>query len=151
MKKVFVGGVFNDTGGRESGFIRKLTNEFITHESLFVINGGFYDGLSPFLEDIGKIDVLFWFCDVPNDKPKLVNFIFEKNKNLKLIISKNNRQNKYTKEELQNRINFAKSYALVEFTDSAAGIAATVHKKDGLILLEKDSNIHNLAKTLKDL
>lgn len=152
LLKVFIGGVFDDEGGRPSGFINKLTSELIAIDSGWVvINGGTYEQLVSFIESFeGIIGTLCWFCDVPNDKPKIVNSIITKTPETKLVISKNNRSNKYTKLDLQTRIELAKASILLEFTESEGKIQTSIHSKSGLTLLEKEIDITRVARFLEE-
>lgn len=150
--KVFIGGIFNDEGGRPSGYINKLTQELLAIDSSWVVfNGGTYEQLVAFIESFDNlIGVLCWFCDVPNDKPKLVNNILTKTPQTKLVISKNNRLGKYTKRELQERIELAKASLLVEFTQNEGKIISSIHSKSGLTLLENEADIGRLARYIED-
>lgn len=142
---LFLGGVFDDNGGRQSSYIRKLTANLQDHlgNTWEIINGGFYNDLQKVIESkINSFSYIFWFCDIPNDKPKLVKNIYEANPNIILIISKNNKLNKYSIEELKDRINKANASYLIEFKSEENGtINATLLNKKGDILFSKEKEI----------
>jgi len=151
-KILFMGGVFNDEGGRPSGYVRQLTENLKNqskHE-IIVMNGGFYSNLNEtIVSQISQFQIIFWFCDVPNDKPKLVKYIKEQNPNSILIISKNNRSEKYTQDMLVERILKAQANYLLEFKNTFDGkINATLLSHLGYELMSKEQNIQVVASTL---
>src|SRR5699024_11333134 len=95
MKVYIVGGTFNGEQGRESGLISKIT-EYVKDNNLVrevkSLNGGNIKELVNIYEDekeLGSVDVIMWFANVPNE--------FDKYRNLKkkfprkmLITSKRN-------------------------------------------------------------
>lgn len=139
MNVLMVGGVFNNEGGRASGYFNKLTqaiNEWIPRHSrdidvaITVINGGTYESLKMSIDQVPGVTHLLWFADVPNDLPKLVPGLREKNPDMVLFISKNNRLGKYTRDDLHGRMVAADAQYLVEFTESRYihnQLDATVH------------------------
>lgn len=128
MKIALVGGVFDDQQGRASGYVRKL-HEAITAEvkrmdpeaDITALNGGRFSDLQAFLNQTEDFQALVWMGDIPNDKPKLVSLLKEKNHSLPLMISKNNRADKYSVEDLQGRMQKAGASLLLEFKNTEQG------------------------------
>ena len=131
MGITLVGGKFGsdtdpDSHGKRSGYIEKLKEQLIRHgitelsedHGILCYNGGSYDTL------IGTADtecnILLWFPDVPNDKPKLVEGIKKKFPQTLLITSKNNLDRQYTFYELLARALKVKANLFVEFTHDYA-------------------------------
>ena len=116
---VLVGGHFNDQGGRESGYIRKLFSSMQAINSNGVLfNGGNFSQLSELINK-NFFQVIFWMPDIPNDKEKLVNKIKVNNPRCILITSKNNLEQKYSLKELISRALSIKSNLFIEFTKIA--------------------------------
>jgi len=121
MKALLVGGVFDDRGGRASGYIDKLHRSF----DLFGFaarhhNGGQYSELSSLVESVQDYDVVFWFADVPNDKPKLVDQVKQNNPRCCLVTSKRNEfvsgdRREYRFQQTMQRALKTKSNLLVQF------------------------------------
>lgn len=118
---LMVGGVFDESGGRPSGYFRKFSNLF----DATVINGGTYQSLVDMLGSLTAVTHLFWFADVPNTFPKLLPELLNKNPGLVLIQSKNNRSLKYTKLQLFTRMRQSGAEFLVEFQDGNDGLLIT--------------------------
>lgn len=132
MKTLILGGFFDDNGGRPSGYIRQFGAAF--HEKLddvTVVNGGFFDDLTALLQSLSDYTWIYWMGDIPNDKPKIVNFIQEHAPHASLMISKNNRQGKYTANDLHTRLNAAKAHGLLEFTQKDNRILGQLMDKNG--------------------
>lgn len=146
-RMLLVGGVFNDEGGRPSGYISKLASELcLLNKDVEVINGGFYTDLEKYLNNYKDLNTLFWFCDVPNDKPKLVNGIVELCPKLHLVISKNNKSRKYNIDNFVERMENAHSQILIEFKNNGSNIVATIFDNLGTVILNEESDLKNLAK-----
>ncbi len=106
MKKIlFVGGTFDDTGGRPSKIAEKLKHT-ITHDDIFwmnrwlegeyrtdrsieAYNGGEYRQLEGIVANADH-DAVFWFPDIPNNKEKLLPMIKRNNPSCTLVTSKRN-------------------------------------------------------------
>lgn len=137
---VLVGGVFDEEGGRTSGYFRKFAEHL---QSLLgashcrVVNGGTYAGLCEELNRVSEVSHLFWFADVPNTLPKLIPQLKLRYPGLVLISSKNNRRQAYTREQLFARMVASQSHYLLEFTESPSGqLQGTILSSNGTALLE---------------
>lgn len=132
MNILIIGGVFDDQGGRPSGYIRRMGEAFQKKEhSTTIINGGYYYDLCAHLNGVVQYDWVYWMGDIPNDKEKLVNRIHLHYPNIKLFISKNNRKNIYTPSDLHTRITMAQANGLLEFTQMSDVIQARIMQPDG--------------------
>lgn len=121
----FVGGTFDDNGGRESGYIRKLAEALSTiSPNGFFINGGSFENLKHQMMYMDKYDVIIWMPDIPNDKPKLIKSIKKEHPHKILVTSKNNRESKYSFMEIIARALSVKSNLFVEFYGESTGIKA---------------------------
>lgn len=144
---LLVGGVFDLMGGRPSGYVAKLGIAL----GAKIINGGSYDYLTKSLECLNDITHLFWFADVPNDLPKLLPKLANRNPGMVLIQSKNNRMNKYSRLDLFDRMRNSRSELLIEFTNGQNGVLeASLLAVHGKVLLDKTENILVLAQHLMD-
>jgi ribulose-5-phosphate 4-epimerase/fuculose-1-phosphate aldolase len=129
IKVLQVGGKWDDAGGKTSGYANKLFNELNQLWTLFgatpiMANGGDWETLTGLLNLVASQDIVIWFADCPNDKPKLVERIKEINPKCILITSKYNGENKYTPMHLIARMLKVKSNLLVEFkTENAVHLA----------------------------
>lgn len=69
MNQLAICGTWNNSGGKASGYMKK----FFEFSTATVYNGGTWDELTRILyEEVPHYNVVYWFPDVPNDKPKLV-------------------------------------------------------------------------------
>jgi hypothetical protein len=66
------------------------------------------------LDNIGDYRLVFWFADVPNDKPKLIGEVKQRNNACVLITSKRNVEGKYNFQDLLYHALGIKSNLLVE-------------------------------------
>ena len=153
MKHIFcVGGVFDDEGGRPSGYFDKLTEEL--HKlnaggTMSYANGGFYSEMEEFLRVAHNHDTVLWAADVPNDKPKLVKELKKLNPKLMLIITKSNKQSKYSRKHLAARALQSKANLLIEFNeDSDSRITASLIDPLGNCFIDKTPHVSALAAVL---
>lgn len=125
---LMVGGVFDDLGGRPSGYVRKLFSGIQAHWSggSEIINGGNFGDLEAGVNQAAGVPILLWMADVPNDKPKLIPRLREANPSLALAISKNNRAGKYSSQQLAERMAAAGAALMIEFVDGGEGMVAAI-------------------------
>ena len=100
MKILFVGGTFDDEGGKPSSLVSQFATEIMKKcDNLTLHNGGKFDELQSIIETVTDYDTVFWWANVPNDKPKIRD-VKEINPKVMLIGSKRNDNDKYTYQEL---------------------------------------------------
>jgi hypothetical protein len=123
MKILFVGGDFDDGGGRTSGYCKKIGDILKAYRDantdVNTLNGGFFDLLENIVikEDfLVKYDVIIWFANVPNNKPKLIRQIKTLHPKCILVTSKSNMTGEYSNQDLIYRALENKANLLVEFT-----------------------------------
>lgn len=119
MRVLAVGGKFDDQSGKPSGYIRKLFESLsllLKNDTFVYINGGSWDHLTQNIDLVKNYDVVLWFCEVDNNKPKLLPRIKELNPSCVLVSSKSNIDGKYSFAELIARSLKSKSNLFVEFT-----------------------------------
>lgn len=156
MNVLFVGGKFNKDGGDHSGYAGKLGDalevlfefqpKWTDYDHFINMNGGSYNSLTSLLER-DNWDIIFWFADVPNDEPKLVQSIKQRFYKTILVESKNNRDGKYSRFHLIARMLQHKANLLVEFTGSDR-IAATILDPLGNCFTRDDRSIDSVAVKL---
>jgi len=162
MRMLMVGGVFDLEGGRKSGYFEKLAKglkeridsaNFHAHSRDVVesVNGGSYALLDAVMGQVGGFDHLFWGADVPNELPKLLPQIMAKYPDLVLIQTKNNREGKYTTEQLVGRMADSSAKYLVEFTQMGDQIGAQVINAKGNALNVRTAQIHDIVLVLEVL
>lgn len=148
---LMVGGVFDDLGGRPSGYVKKLFSGIQEHWAgrSTILNGGYFRDLEAEVEKIDGASVLLWMADVPNDKPKLIARLRGASPGLALAISKNNRAGKYTGEQLAERMAAAGASLMIEFVDGGGEgmVAAVLRGAGGAILSGPTCDIQSLAET----
>ena len=147
---LLVGGTFDETGGRPSGYIRKFAAAFSANTSpaTQVINGGTYADLVALLDQVTNVTHLFWFADIPNELPKILPGLKARFPALTLIQSKNNRApREYTREQLIKRMRASGSQYLLEFTLGKTGnVLATLLSVEGVPFFEGESDIEKAAR-----
>jgi len=119
MNVLFVGGSFDDNGGRPSSIVSKFANEIQsvnigTYTSVTLYNGGYFSDIEHIIERCAEHDVVFWWANVPNDKPKIRD-VKSVNNRVMLVTSKRNDNDKYSFAELINRALGTKANLCIEF------------------------------------
>jgi hypothetical protein len=89
IRSLFVAGTFDDYGGKSSKIAKQIF-ESAEPPNADYYNGGFFKEISDIIEEIEKYKLIYWFANVPNDKPKLVREIKRRNKTCILVTSKRN-------------------------------------------------------------
>jgi len=118
MKILFVGGTFDDNGGRPSSLAEKVAKSLkeCPDTTVTLFNGGHFDTLESILETHTRdADAVLWWCSVPNDKPKIRDVKLYNPKTM-LVTSKRNDNQKYCFQELINRALGVKANLCVEFS-----------------------------------
>lgn len=112
-------------------------------------NGGTFDELSALVDRVTEFDIVMWFANVPNTYEKLVGSLKERNPKMILVTSKNNLDNRYTKQHLVARMLKTKANLCVEFNRIADGsFVASVLDPLGNSFCEMAPNIGYVASTL---
>jgi len=117
MTILIVGGSFDNSGGRPSGIIKKLSDAIADNEAfdaVSVFNGGFFEQLNSLLEAAGEYDSVLWAPNVPNDYPKLRD-IKDRFRHIMLVTAKRN-NNEYNFHQLIARSLEQKANLTIEFT-----------------------------------
>lgn len=148
----FVGGDFNDDGGRASGYVQKLSSHIkqgLSFDDFFLFNGGHFSDLLGIVQRIekDKPSVIFWLANVPNDKEKLVEQIKKVSPKSILISSKNNSGNRYTFPEIIARMLKIKANLSIIFHTGQA-IHASLADPLGNVFLDHERHIENVADAI---
>lgn len=148
-----VGGKFDKAGGRPSGYFKKLIAALSAALGVDIptVNGGYYDTLCHTALSMPAVTHLIWFADVPNDLPKFVRGLVAMcQPGAVLVQSKNNRSEKYSFDELVERMLSSGAELLVEFSDTGNNaIAASVLTTHGIAVLHKSTSIDAVAECIK--
>lgn len=122
MKILFVGGRFDEEGGRPSGLAGKMAAALMElGHAVHSRNGGPYIALDSLKEQAKGYDVVFWWADVPNEAPKVRN-VKEVAPHVMLVTSKRNDGGRYPFGELVGRALAAKANLCFEFSKQSDGI-----------------------------
>jgi len=151
MEWLLIGGKFDDEGGEHSGYMDKLHEylELLLDDEISFHNGGNFDLLETLIKYfVSSHDVILWFPEVPNDKPKLVKEIKKKNHKCLLVSSKFNNGD-YSFLDIISRALQSKSNLILEFTKASTRYyAVSVIDPLGNIFLKKEILINEVAISL---
>lgn len=125
MRIALIGGTFDTNGGRRSGYVEHLYLALRTKRP-FYRNGGTYEDLTKVVSDLGNVDAVLWFADVPNDLPKLVGDIKARWPKLYLVTSKRNFGEEYQWSEILGRALKVKANLTVVIGGERTKVAASV-------------------------
>lgn len=155
---LFVCGSWDDEGGRESNYCKKLIDEFsYIHPkdcNVDVFNGGSFSELEEIISEenahnLRDYSVIFWIVNVPNDKPKLLSKVKQLAPHSMLVTSKVN-NDRYSNLDLVSRALAAKANLLIEFNhNEKKQIMAQVIDPLGNCFLPHCSDIKELATVLR--
>lgn len=119
-KMLFVGGVWNERGGRPSKLAHTIFEEVYNNNST-IFNGGNYRQLERIVGEIDNYELIYWFPDIPNSLPKLVGEIKKTNQKSILVTSKQARDysiGELISHALKNKSNL---FMAVDWTDERPG------------------------------
>jgi len=147
-KTLYVGGTFDNNFGRSSKIADQVFKAINLDADYF--NGGTYHDLEQALESINNYNLIFWFADVPNDKPKLIKDIKKRNKKCVLVTSKRNTEGKYSLDDLVYHALNNKSNLFVEISKSKNNNRYQGRIVDplGNIFLDSNDNFTLIGKVL---
>lgn len=149
MNVLMVGGYFDESGGRASGYFKKLADAFqlvLPRMSCRILNGGSLTDLNEIAQDLSAVTHLVWFADVPNAFVNLLPALTARYPGLVLVSSKNNRKNLYSHAALFARMRKSRSELLLEFRESLEGaLASSVLTVQGDVLLDNSTDIVSVA------
>lgn len=159
IKAIAIVGKFDDSGGRPSGYMAKLFNQGLSSKvagmQCDVVNGGTYESLQAFFSgdlQISQYQVVFWFPDIPNDKPKFLNQIKKVNPHCIFVSSKNNITGAYGNSYLIAKALETKSNLLVVFSQDLKQEPlrwdATILDPLGNVFLSREKDINNVRAAL---
>lgn len=128
MRILIIAGTFNAQGGKSSGYAEKVwrnINDTKIAEAV-LYNGGYPESLPRLMDLTPQFDTVWWWADVPNDLPKIVEDIKTKYPRTFLVTAKNNRGDRYGIRELVMRALKVKANLAVIFTGTQPPFAASV-------------------------
>ena len=152
MNITIIAGSFNDAGGKSSGWAQKLcvalSDQLGGGSISFCHNGGSLEDLDHCFSALPETGVVLWLADVPNDKPKLIKQIKEKQPKLFLVSSKRNLDGKYPLQDLVSRALDVKANLLLEITGNRSGLETSIIDPLGNVFLLKEPDINSVARVL---
>ncbi len=151
MKVIVVGGTFDTTFGKPSGYVFQLAEALrgIAADDVTLVNGGSLRRLVDLAGVLGEYDAAIWMPDVDNDVPKIVDQIKALFPKLLLVTSKRNFIDVYTTEALLQRALHTKSNLLLVLTGSRYSIKTTILDPLGSAFVLEETDIGIVAKVLR--
>lgn len=148
IKVLYIAGFFDDHNRRSSKIGEQIFKAVNLPDAEYY-NGGSFQELSQILEQIKKYQLIFWFADVPNDKPKLVKEIKRRHKACVLITSKRNLEGKYTFLDLIFHAIGIKSNLFVEFSKKGEKYQGRVIDPLGNVFFNYNDDFGLVGKVLR--
>lgn len=153
MKILMVGGKWDDHGGEESGYFKKLYSEMsCIFPCINYYNGGSYADLVMFFnperlasKDVLTSNVIIWMPEISNEKEKFVEEIKNDNPTCILVTSKRNDNKKCSFMELVARALKIHSNIFIEFCKQDNIYKASIFDPLGNCFGADISSIQNLA------
>ena len=123
FKWLLVGGTFDESIGKPSGYIRKFSEQFKKiNPNGVIVNGGSYNDLEAAYRTISDCAVVLWFASVDNTQDKgMVRDLKKYHPKVLLVTSKNNLDKKYSTQDLIARMLQNKSNLMIEFSTCGEG------------------------------
>ena len=116
MKILFVGGSYDNNGGKSSKLVQKFAQEMTNNGyDVTLYNGGYFSEIVNHLQETQNYDIVFWWANVPNDYEKIRD-VKEVNPKCMLITSKRNDNEKYNFGQLINFALTRKANLSIEFS-----------------------------------
>jgi len=145
---LFVGGSFDDNGGRPSSLAEKV-NTFIVKEGYTTefYNGGNYNELTEIIQHAKDADITIWWANVPNTYAKIRD-VKEVNYKTITVLSKRDDDNTYSYQDILSRMFVQKMNLCVVFKKEADG-KFSFYVTDPLgNIFYSGNDIEMLAKTI---
>jgi len=154
-KMIFIAGTFDDSGGNPSKIARtskiaRIVHNEIHAKNMMFINGGTFDHLKTIIKNIKDYYVIFWFANVSNDKPKLVQDIKKIHKRCILITSKRNVEKQYDFADLVFHALNLKSNLVVEFTKQNGRYNGRLFDPLGNVFIDYTEDFSAIGKSLHE-
>lgn len=146
MKKLIVGGTFDESGGKPSYIISQLADSL--GDGWECVNGGNIQYIRSFLPI--SCDVLIWMPNVSNDEVKVVNTFKQYNPNIVLVQSKRVIEKEYTTQDVIGRLLKSQSAYGIMITKPSGAFNFNLISVDGSINIHSN-DIQDIGKVLKTL
>lgn len=133
VKFLLVGGTFDEKEGKSSGYVTKLDSLLrilLPMDYVYCVNGGHISDLGRFVTS--QYSVIIWMPNISNDEPKRLQEIKEKSPHTILVMSKNNRDNKYSPQELVMRMLKVKANLCLEIIGETSKVGFIANLVDPL-------------------
>jgi len=148
-KTLFLAGTFDDSGGKPSK-IAQAIYDGLGDRKIEYINGGKFEDIRKYVDNARQYNTVYWFANVPNDKPKLIFDLKKNNPAMILVSSKRNRRgDDYAFKDLLGRALKNKSNLLLEFTENENNVLhGRVLDPLGNVYLDHHPDFKNVGKVL---
>ncbi len=144
---LYVAGNFDDEGGSPS----KLANvifDAISPPNVTYLNGGNFSSLEEICNGIQDFNLIYWFANISNDKPKLVRDIKKRNKACVLVTSKRNVDERYSFHELLFHALENKSNLFVELKRKGERYVGRIIDPLGNVFLDYNEDFGIIGRVL---
>jgi len=116
MELLFVGGTFDLDGGKDSGIVQRMHDEFsILGMNVTLFNGGNYNNLDKIIAAEKEYDAVLWMPNVPNNLEKLTEKIKSRHRTSVFVSSKRVHNNFSTFDVVQHSLR-TRSNVVIEFS-----------------------------------
>ncbi len=146
VKALYVAGTFDEKGGRASK-IGDIVYKGMNIDAEYC-NGGYFSSLEAYVDKIYKYDLVFWFANIANDRPKLVKKLKDRHKSFVLVTSKRNTENKYAFSDLVHHALGNKSNLFIELKHNGRYFA-NIADPLGNVFLQNCYDFETVGKTLR--
>ena len=151
MRTLLVAGRFDEQGGLPSGYARQLGMELQAQlPGTVVVNGGWTKDVWGLTNQAGTYyDVVLWMPDLPNDLPKYVGRIKERNRKVLLVTSKRNLAGDgYSIQDVVTRALATKSNLVLMVSGERSAVRGTVLDPLGVAYCHNEPDVGEVARTL---
>jgi len=151
MKLLFVGGNFDLNGGKSSGIVQQMSEEFqkIGLE-IELRNGGYYQNLQAVLSEENDFDIVLWMPNIPNELEKLIDKMKSKYKTSIFISSKRVENGNYTSFDVVQHSLRTRSNIVIEFSRANDKFQARVLDPFGNLFLDYSTEIQELCRVVAE-
>jgi hypothetical protein len=146
-KALFLAGNFDDYNGKASKIADKIYLQVRT-PLMDYLNGGNFKDIDKVVENIRDYKTIFWFPNVDNSKPKLVEDIKKMNENSLLITSKRNVEKAYDFQGVLQHALRIKSNLMLEFVSREGIYHGRVLDPLGNAFLDYNDDFELVGKVL---
>ncbi len=146
-KTVYVAGTFDNSGGKFSKIAQQVFEQVKT-ENIDYRNGGYFRDLENIIDKIEDYKTVYWFPNVSNEEPKLVEEIKKRNESSILATSKRNIEKKYSFQQVIQHALRIKSNLLLEFSEKDKRYCGRIEDPLGNVFVDYSNDFSLIGKVL---